>query len=399
MIRAKGAFWLMGCGVYAATGLVRGQEKDAPREVVQLTGGFADHIVPGAGGRIDWTNGYILAEGQGLAQRGGFDKQAQLLAQKAAREMALRNALAMASGIRIDADGRVGQIANGLVRIEGTLRGHQEDKVEWFGDEDPPRARVTVRVPLWGVTAVSSWVAPLHRARQTRNGGPRRGLVVAQADVADFLLVIDARGADLAPCLFPVVKDGAGGVLYDVETPSGDLAGRVPLARYVETELSFEQLRAAVEGDGPVRFMLAGYRPTGQEVDASATKGDATSQPTTRPVGKSRRRAKRRMAVKAMAVAGQGKTEVVLTQEDVDRIRRSPEGASALRRAQVVIVVNSAAAGTEGRLWLGLDSAVCLNVIRVNPLIQKATRTETTTTATKTFYHGDSETQRKATAK
>ena len=40
----------------------------------------------------------------------------------------------------------------------------------------------------------------------------------------------------------------------------------------------------------------------------------------------------------------------MLTREDVDRIRRSPEGASALKRAQVVIVVDSAAAGTEAKL-------------------------------------------------
>ncbi len=144
-----------------------------------------------------------------------------------------------------------------------------------------------------------------------------------------------------------------------------------------------------------MRFMLAGYRPAGQPVDASALEGAATSQPTTRPVGKSRRRAKRRMVVRAVAVAGGGKTEVVLTQEDVDRIRRSPEGASALRQAQVVIVVNSAAAGTEGRLWLGQESAVCVNVERVKPLA----KTTTTTTATKTFYHKGTKTRRKTETK
>ncbi|MFQ5491165.1 MAG: hypothetical protein ACE5GE_10620 [Phycisphaerae bacterium] len=359
MNRTVGVLCVASCWLPVVSGQAGAQQNQGQPEVVQLTGGFADHVVPGVGGRIDWTNGYILAQGQGLAQRGAFDRQAQLLAQKAAREAALRNALALAEGIRIDADGKVGQIKDGLVRIEGTLRGHQEDRVEWFGEEDPPRARVTVRVPLWGVTSVSSLVSQIHRTRRQQAGGVRRGLVMDQVEVADYAVVIDARGTDLSPCLFPVIKDGAGGVLYDVRTPSGGLAQRAPLARYVETELSFEELRAAVEGGKPLRFMLAGYQPTSGPAVDSAGQGDPDEQPTTQPTVKKRRRAKRRMAVKVTQAAGQAKTEVVLTQEDVDRIRRSPEGASALRRAQVVIVVNSAAAGTEGRLELDVDSALC----------------------------------------
>ena len=57
------------------------------------------------------------------------------------------------------------------------------------------------------------------------------------------------------------------------------------------------------------------------------------------------------MVVRAAGASGEEKTEVVLSREDVDRIRRSPEGANALRQAHVVIVVDSAAAGTEGRLY------------------------------------------------
>ena len=80
---------------------------------------------------------------------------------------------------------------------------------------------------------------------------------------------------------------------------------------------------------------------------------EPSTQPTSQPVERrAKRRAKRRMVVRAAQATGQQKTEVVLTREDVDRIRRSPEGASALKNAHVVIVVDSAAAGTEGRLNL-----------------------------------------------
>ena len=45
----------------------------ASPDAVILTGGFADHIEPGAGGHIDWTNGYIFGQGVGYGQ--GTDKQ------------------------------------------------------------------------------------------------------------------------------------------------------------------------------------------------------------------------------------------------------------------------------------------------------------------------------------
>ena len=325
-----------------------GGQQPGPEPVV-LTGGFADHVEPAAGGRIDWTNGYILGQGVGYGE--GRDKQNELLARQAARLAALRNALALAQGIRIDASGTVAGVRDGTVRVRGLIRGHQEVEGHWFPDRDPPQAHVVVRVPLWGVSSLASLFAPAHRARLSRAGAVRRPLVVEQVDVSDFVLVIDARGEGLTSSLFPVVRDTDGGVLYDLNTLPADAVGCVPLARLVESDQSFEKLQAAIESDAPLRFMLVSHQPPSPPAQAASQPAEPGTQPTSRPAKEpTKRRARRRMVVRAAGASGEEKTEVVLTREDVDRIRRSPEGANALRQAHVVIVVDSAAAGTEGRL-------------------------------------------------
>ncbi len=360
-------FSLMCLGVALATPAAVGQPNPPVENrrhdagPVNLSGGFADHTEPGDGGSIDWTNGFILGRGVGYGQ--GRDKQQELLAHEAARTLALRNALALTQGIRIDAGGTVAGLRDGLVRVQGVIRGHQEVESRWLPHKQPPESQVVMRVPLWGVDGVATVFAPTHRARQEQVGAPRRALIVERVDVTDFVLVVDARGRGLATSLFPVIRDADGGVLYDLSTLPEEWAGQVPPARFVESDLSFEELRAAVEAESPSRFLLASFRtqPAADDEQAGGTAaagppGDVTTQPTTQPTETPKRRAKRRMAVQAAGASGNEATQVVLTREDVDRIRRSPEAASALRSAQVIIVVDAAAAGTEARLKRGTDS-------------------------------------------
>ena len=56
------------------------------------------------------------------------------------------------------------------------------------------------------------------------------------------------------------------------------------------------------------------------------------------------------MAVQVAKVDGAQRAQLVLTREDAERLRHSPEAAEALRNAQVLVVVDAPAAGTEGRL-------------------------------------------------
>lgn len=333
---------LAGNGVLAVA-QARGQQS-AP-----LTGGFADCLEPADGGRVDWTNGFILAEAVGLAE--GVDKQQELLAQQAARTLAARNALALARGIRIDADGTVGDVRNGLIRVQGVVRGHEVVESQWLPDADPPQCRLVLRVPLWGATSVASVFAAAQQARCRQAGRERWALIVDRVDVSDFVLVLDARGVGARPCLYPVVSCDGGRTLYDVTTMRPQMAPGAAPVRYVTCEMSFDDLQVMVEDEQSQRYSLASYQGPGDQARERPA-AEPTSRPTSQPAERktSKRRAKRRMAARITQAGGNQKTQLVLTQQDAERLRRSPEAASALKNAQVIVVVDSAAAGIEGRL-------------------------------------------------
>ena len=345
------ARWVVAVVVLALVVRVAWADEPQPADAgVVLTGGFVDHVVPADGGRIDWTNGYVLAEGVGYAE--GTDKQQELLAQQAARTLAARNALALVQGIQIDESATVGGVRNGVVAIQGLVRGHEVAESQWLPHEDPPRCRLVLRVPLWGVKSVASLFRDSQQAHRRQVGADRWALVTKRVDVSDFVLVLDARGTRIEPCLFPVVTDEQGRTLYDINTLAAERTSGAAPVRYVESELTFEQIQAAVEHgapqDGTVQWMLASYH---DHDAAEALDKPATTQPTSQPAEEpTKRRAKRRMAARVTGLSDDQSTQLVLTREDAERLRRSPEAASAMKNAQVIVVVDSAAAGIEGRL-------------------------------------------------
>ncbi len=315
-----------------------------PKTLPVFTEGFRDHVEQLEGGRIDWANGYILADGVGRAK--GINAQQRAMAQRAAELVAARNALALAKGIRIDANGRVADVVNGTIHVQGVLKGYEFAGTQW----QPTRrqCRVTIRVPLWGAKGVASAFRSTGQEQAGRNLLGRITLTNDRADVSDFVLVLDARGRKLSPCLFPVVSDREGRVLYDIGTLPA--TWRAPPVRYVESELSFERLQSMIELNGP-QFRLAEYRPAASGPTSSVMASQPASQPGVETLTEVKRRAKRRMAVRVAETGGQQKTQLVLTKEDAERLRKSPDAAAAMRNAQVIVVVDAAAAGTEGRLW------------------------------------------------
>ncbi|UCG32913.1 MAG: hypothetical protein JSU68_14765, partial [Phycisphaerales bacterium] len=328
---------------------------------VLLTEGFLDHIVWTEGGRIDWTGGFILAEGVGYAQ--GVDKQQELLAERAATVVAARNALAIAKGIRLDAWTTVGDVRDGLIRLEGVVKGHKVVASHWDPNAKPPECRVELRVPLWGVKSVASLYAGTLRAQHGRRTARRRPVPDSRADVSDFVLVLDARGLKLNPCLFPCLVEDSGKIVYDVYVAEPQMVTRQALFRFVESGDPYEVMETRLRARLGARVLFIKLRsdPAQKAHQLGSQPEPATkpsTQPTTQPAPMTRRRAKRRLQLQGIDVSGPGKTQLVLTREDVDRLYGSPEGVSALRNAQVLVVVDAAAAGTEGRLWSLPDGAL-----------------------------------------
>lgn len=275
---------------------------------VVYTGGFADHRQPVQGGWIDWTNGQLLVTGTGRAK--GTSPQQRLMAQRAAEVVALRNATALAAGIRIDADGRVDSVRDGSLYVQGLVQGQQVVKGEWAPNAEPPRYTTVVRVPLWGVKGVASLFWRTQQV-QLRHSTTRTATKTVDQPAGDTVVVFDARGRALSPCVFPAVLDPKGRVVFDIASLPVAIAREMPPARYVETKVAFEQLSSV---------------PAGELKDGEP--GDTIT-----------RVARKRLVVRVTGTAGPQKTQLVITQEDADQLAGSTEALAAMQHAHVLIVV------------------------------------------------------------
>lgn len=352
-------------GLAACAGLARGDDLPA------IAAGFQAHVVNQKGGEIDWTSGEIIAEGVGKAR--GTRASDRLGAQRAAMLVAARNALAIANGIQIDASGRVGNVRHGQISLDGVVKGQRLAGTTWDNSKKPAECHVKLRVPLWGVTGVCTVFAHAHRRAALLHSRRRLVLVEAKADVSDVVLVIDARGRKIDRCLFPTVVSVDGAVLYDLATRTDPNTTSDPPLRYVETDMTFEKLRAALGAParGPAKdervafayqdpmrgngFLNSVVIPTAvmlTPATAPDMEGPSSQPTTTRPTSQATSRpTRRRVVVKAAAATpGKSPSQIVLTKEDAEKLRQSPEGANLLRSGQVIVVVDSAAAGMQGRL-------------------------------------------------
>jgi len=347
------------------------QEPQAGRQA--LPQGMRPHLSSAAGGQIDWANGLILAEGIGKAH--GKTDQDRLMAERAGKVVAARNALAMALGVRVDGRGRFSDLGYADVHVRGVLKGYKIVSVDWRPNATPPECTVVIEAPIWGAKAVASIVTA--DAVRTALRRKRSRLMPAKAGQgeSDEILVIDARGLTIEPCLFPVVEEQGGTVLYDVATiGQADQSVRPPI-RYVETAQTFEELRTS-RLSIPAEAALGETRFSGSVIPSFATvpspsgvgstlslihtvpalmdkppaSKPAATQPTSKPARKPRRQ---RRVLRAVKTTGGDKTKIVLTKQDAEKLRNTAKGANLLRSGRVIVVVDSVAAGIEGRLDVG----------------------------------------------
>ncbi len=307
-----------------------------------------------AEGRVNWTDGVILANGKGIAE--GITDQHQLMARRAAELDAAANALALSLGINVNASNRAGDLRNGRRLIKGRIKGHKLIDEKWFPERRPPEYHVTMRVPLWGAKGVSQVLSSTERHLVSKRHSKHLPLSADPDDISDIDLVIDARGIALRPCLFPSIANEDGEVLYDITTVSDTITHDGPLARYVELDQTQTARcgQTGIRGHGQhmsFQAMTASYQPT----DPEHTSPQPTTPPEPRQTGTRRRR---RVMVKAIKAEGKLKSRVILTKEDAEKLRKSKTGANLLRHAHVLIVLDAPAAGVQGLRHIREEQAI-----------------------------------------
>lgn len=273
-----------------------------PTRATTVPAGYRPHITSGPGGKIDWANGLLLVEGIGKAR--GTDEQQQKMAERAATVVAARNALSLAAGVQVNRYGRFSDLRDGTVQIEGMIKGHFAVAVNWDPKATPPTCKITLGVPMWGIKGLSAIVFEEERKR-SRSAAH---MPIVESDDARIgegeFIVIDARGTQLRPCMFPIVINADGRVLYDVSVRSQYHGEILQTVRYVE-------------------------------VDPLSAPTPATSKP-------SQSESSELHHFKIQPLSRLSRTDIVLGRGDVRTIARNPKLVSLLRAGRMLVVLDPA---------------------------------------------------------
>ncbi len=320
-------------------------------------------------GSIDWNEGAYYATVKipyqaRLGPRRLSPKFQKTIAEKVARAEADRVFVMLASEIRVDSNRRIKDITadNAKIVLYGNVRGRQQVKL----DHRKGQLLATFKVPMRGVGGVTSklyrtvvtGVAP---ARKPGNSDkPKHKVAIADAspaagknasaDKTGAVVVIDARGTGLRPAVFPKIVTPDGKTVYDASVPSEADVIENGVAAYATFAGDAASLPTI---DGLVIVQAVAY---GDPRLSQCAEGEGGQAPP-------RKRRRRRMPLKATAVAGKLKADVVVSKEEAAKLK-SAAATDAMKNARVIIVTDTTVGGTEGRLVPSLDDVLAMLAAR-----------------------------------
>ncbi|HOD29316.1 MAG TPA: hypothetical protein PKH03_08905 [Syntrophales bacterium] len=262
-------------------------------------------------GKINWSEGYIEAVGIGAPPERFIGKpQARPLALRAARVDAYRNLLELTKGVRVDSKTVVKDftVESDVIntQVEGLVKDAHLVKQDYLSDGT---VEVTLRMPLAG--GFSQVILP--RLMQRKPAAPEPAApaappVAAPAEPAAPApaapaappevftgLVIDARGLQARPAMSPKILDESGKEVY------GSLN--------VDREYAIQQ-------------GMSGYA---RDLNAAQSNARVTNNP---------------VSLKGMRTEGPGRSDIVISNADANKIRGAAENLSFLKQCRVMIVLD-----------------------------------------------------------
>ncbi len=187
---------------------------------------FAQDVTEKSGpGQINWSKQEVLFTGDGAPNlKAPNAAAARLGAERAAKLMALRNALEVLKGVKIKAGQTVGDkfTANPklMSEVEGVVKNFSVVDIRYYSDGG---VQVDVKVPLKGIIAQTLLkdeikatpkpAAPVVKP-EPKQAKAEPAKQPAKASVTG--LVVDARGHKLIPVLAPKILDEQGNDVYNV---------------------------------------------------------------------------------------------------------------------------------------------------------------------------------------
>lgn len=262
----------------------------------------------GTHGSINWSEGIITATGIGTPPEKYYGKpQARPMALRAAQLDAYRNLLEVTRGVRVDSTTvvRDSMVESDVIRsqVEGMVKGAQTVKKEYLSDGT---VEVTVAMDLRGGFAQLILPKDIKQVPEIKTISPALPAppMVGDAPVPTTPtpaptiftgLVVDASGLSARPAMSPKIFDENEQEVYG----SG----------YVSREFAVQQ-------------GMAGYA---RDLTAAQSNPRVTNEPFT---------------VKGLKTAGQGRSNVVISNADAAKIRSASENLSFLKKCRVMIVLD-----------------------------------------------------------
>ncbi len=237
-------------------------------------------------GQVNWTERTITATGSGAPDlKAPNVAVARLGAERVAKLDALRNILETLKGVRINSDVTVKNemVTSSKMRtkIEGLVRSFKVLKTKYYSDGG---VDLVVQMSLDGPLASTIVQEPGKKSQEVSSSGIAKNTG----------LVIDARDLKLIPALAPKIMDESGKVVYSSEFVTKD----------------------ALEQNGVVGYF--------RSVEAAK---------------KAKRVGDKPLVIKALKTASDGKTDIVLSNADAEKLASKDANVKFLTEGKVIIVI------------------------------------------------------------
>jgi hypothetical protein len=270
--------------LYAGIGFC--QEKVSGSQWTQIVEQMGDK------GKINWSEGYIEAVGIGAPPERYIGKpQARPMALRAAKVDAYRNLLEATKGVRVDSTTVVKDftVESDVInaQVDGLVRGAKVVNQDYLSDGT---VEVTVRMPMAG--GFAQVIIP--KALENK---PEAAPPAGPAPSGDVFtgMVVDARGLQARPAMAPKVLDENGKEVYG--------------SMNVDKEFAVQQ-------------GMSGYA---RDLTAAQSNPRVTNNP---------------VSVKGIKTEGPGKSDIVISNADADKIRGAADNMTFLKKCRVMIVLD-----------------------------------------------------------
>ena len=295
------------------------QEKESPVATTEIQTGNQVveqvNVLEGGDmiGRIDWENRTIYSVGDGVVPPDPIHPaQARVRAKRAAIDEAYGRMVEMANEVRVDAESTTRNFVNEnrtvRTRVSGMVKNAEIEEVKQFDDGS---YQVKMKMSMDGAKGLGSTLLPvqMERVRKVRVvSHTKKGAISSVPSSVELAvssttkkalnytgLIINTKGLDAKPAMYPRILDESGESVYDV---------------------------ASANPNATIEEGLTGYR---KSIDAAKQVARIGNNP---------------LIIKAQKINGKYNADIIVSDSDAQKIFQADSKGGILGEAKVVMVID-----------------------------------------------------------